>query len=196
MTERETVEKWYADSEVLLNDRRAREQMGEAAHKEAMLDLEREYQDKIKGIKDEGAQGWLTDTSKLFGDLNTLAGGGYEGLLKAQKGFAAAEALINTYRAAAQVLADPKMSFWMKFAAVAKVIASGMGLVNAIKGGGKSGRTSAGGSAGSASSTAQAAPERVVRVSFQGDPFMTAMAESMMTQIYDASKGGRVIIAR
>ena len=198
MTERETVEKWHADNELILNDRRAKEQLGEAAHKEAMLDLERQYQEKIKNLKDEGASTYLNDTSKFFGDLNSLAGGGYDGLMRAQKSFAAASALVNTYLAASQALADPKISTFAKFVAVAKVVAAGMGLVNAIKGGSKS---SAGGGSGGGSSnapttagTAAVEPTRTTTVNFQGDPFMIAIAESVMSQMYDASGNGRVLI--
>lgn len=195
MTERETVEKWYADNEVILNDRRAMELLGAAGHKEAMLDLERQYHEKLSKIKDDSDAYNLGSTAKLFGDLNTMAGGGYEGLLRAQKAFAAAEALVNTYRGAAQELARPTATPWQKFAAVAKVIATGMGLVNAIKGGGKAG---AGGSGGSSAQTtaasSQPVADRVTTVSFAGDPFMVAIAESVMKQMYDASGNGRVLI--
>lgn len=195
MTERETVEKWYADNEVILNDRRAMELLGASAHKEAMLDLERQYHEKLSKIKDDSDAYNLGSTAKLFGDLNTMAGGGYDGLLRAQKAFAAAEALVNTYRAASQALADPKLSTFAKFVAVAKVIATGMGLVNAIKGGGKAG---AGGSSGSSAQTtaasSQPVADRVTTVSFAGDPFMVAIAESVMKQMYDASGNGRVLI--
>lgn len=195
MTERETVEKWYADNEVILNDRRAMELLGASAHKDAMLDLERQYHEKLSKIKDDSDAYNLGSTAKLFGDLNTMAGGGYEGLLRAQKAFAAAEALVNTYRGAAQELARPTATPWQKFAAVAKVVAAGMGLVNAIKGGGKAG---AGGSGGSSAQTtaasSQPVADRVTTVSFAGDPFMVAIAESVMKQMYDASGNGRVLI--
>ncbi|MEI6800492.1 MAG: hypothetical protein WCO04_14955, partial [Pseudomonadota bacterium] len=51
--------------------------------------------------------------------------------------FAAGEALINTLRAQAQVLADPRLGFWGKLAAYAAIGASGLGLVAALGGGGR-----------------------------------------------------------
>jgi Prophage tail length tape measure protein len=193
MTERETVEKWYADNEVILNDRRAMELLGAAGHKEAMLDLERQYHEKLKGIRETSDQFSLDSAASLFGNLNSMAGGGYDGLLRAQRSFAAASALISTYKGAADELARPTATPWQKFASVAKVIATGMGFVSAIKGGGSGGGggsskapTSVGGSA--------AEPTRTTTVSFQGDPFMVAIAESVMSQMYEASGNGRVLI--
>jgi hypothetical protein len=197
MSEREAVEKWHADNEVLLNDKRAKEILGVTAHKEAMLDLERQYQEKISKIKDDSDMYNLQSTSQFFGDLNSLAGGGYDGLMRAQKSFAAASALVNTYLAASQALADPKLSTFAKFIAVAKVVAAGMGLVNAIKGGSKSSGGGSGGGSSSAPTTAGTAavePTRTTTVNFQGDPFMVAIAESVMSQMYDATGNGRVLI--
>jgi hypothetical protein len=197
MTERETVEKWHADNEVLLNDKRAKEILGATAHKEAMLDLERQYQEKIKGIKDDSDAYGLQSTSKFFGDINAMAGGGYDGLLRAQRVFSAASALISTYKGAADELARPTATPWQKFAAVAKVVATGMGLVNAIKGGSKSSGGGSGGGSSSAPTTAGTAavePTRTTTVNFQGDPFMVAIAESVMSQMYDATGNGRVLI--
>jgi hypothetical protein len=193
MTERETVEKWYADNEVILNDRRAMELLGAAGHKEAMLDLERQYHEKLKGIRETSDQFSLDSAASLFGNLNSMAGGGYDGLLRAQRSFAAASALISTYKGAADELARPTATPWQKFASVAKVIATGMGFVSAIKGGGSGG---GGGSSKAPTSVGGAAaePTRTTTVSFQGDPFMVAIAESVMSQMYEASGNGRVLI--
>ena len=125
--------------------------------------------------------------------MNSLAGGGYESLIRAQRSFAASSALINSYLAATQALADPSVPFWGKFAAYAKVLAAGMGAVNAIKGGG-----SGSGSRGRADATpaTKTEPTKNVLVRLEGDAWLTGMAEQIMTQIYDASKDGRVIVAR
>jgi len=196
-TEKETVDAWYNENLTLLNDRRAQEILGESAHKDALLDLEREYLEKKKGINDGYGQFSLESAGQLFGELHSLSGSKYDGLLKLQKGFAAASAMINAYTAASQALASPEVPFFAKFAAVTKVLATGMGLVNAIKGGGSGG--SSGGSASattSATKPTQAEPNRVTRVELQGEDWLVSLAESMMTQIYDASKNGRVIVAR
>jgi hypothetical protein len=177
----------------LLNDKRAKEILGASAHKEAMLDLERQYQEKISKIKDDSDRYNLQSTSQFFGDLNSLAGGGYDGLMRAQKSFAAASALVNTYLAASQALADPKLSTFAKFIAVAKVVAAGMGLVNAIKGGSKS---SGGGSSGGSSSapttagTAAVEPTRTMAVSFQGSDFMKKLAAELTDPLFELSSNG------
>ena len=68
-----------------------------------------------------------------------------------------------------------------------------MGAVNAIKGGG-----SGSGSRGRAAATpaTKTEPTKNVLVRLEGDAWLTGMAEQIMTQIYDASKDGRVIVAR
>ena len=196
-TEQETVDAWYQSSLAILNDRRASEILSTQEHNELKLALEREYQEKLAGIRDSADQYGLSSASEFFSDLYSLSGSKYDGLLKMQKTFAAASALLNTYLAASQTLADPTLGFWAKFAAVAKVIAAGMGLVNAIKGGGTSGGgASSGGASTSATAATKAEPERVTRVVLQGDDWLVNMAESIMTQIYDASSNGRVIVSR
>lgn len=193
-TEREEVDAWYQESLTLLEDRRANELLGEQAHNDAKLALESEYLEKKRNLNDNYDQFSLSSADKLFGELYDLSGSGYEGLLRLQKTFGAAQALVNTYTAASQVLADPKLGYFAKFAAVAKTIAAGMGFVNAIKGGG--GGSGSASATNSATSTGRAEPERVTRIELQGDDWLVSLAESMLDQIYDASKNGRVIVAR
>lgn len=135
----------------------------------------------------------LSGMSSHFAQMNSLAGGGYDKLERAQKTFAASSALINAYLAATQALADPSVPFWGKFAAYAKVLAAGIGAVKAIKGSGS------GGSASSATATATATsaePQRSVYVNLAGPAWMQDLVEDVITDIYQQSKDGRVIIAR
>ena len=62
-------------------------------------------------------------------------------------------------------------------------------------GGGGGGAGRAGGTTSATSATASE-PNRVTRVELVGDDWLVKLAESMMTQIYDASRDGRVIVAR
>lgn len=135
----------------------------------------------------------LDNTSQYFGQLYSMTGSSLDGLLKLQRGFSAAMAVVNAWQGYTTVLADPTVPFWMKFAAAGKVLAAGLGAVNAIKGGGGSG-----GATGttSATSSARAEPERVTRVELQGEDWLVSLAETMMTQIYEGTKNGRVIVAR
>ena len=194
-TEQQTVDEWYQENLTILEDRRASEILGEQAHKDALIALEQEYLDRKKGLNEGYNQFSLDSASALFGEMYSLTGSSLSGLLKLQKTFGAASALVNTYTAAAQVLADPSLGFFAKFAAVAKTVAAGMGLVNAINGGGGGGAGRAGGTTIATSATASE-PNRVTRVELVGDDWLVKLAESMMTQIYDASRDGRVIVAR
>jgi len=197
-TERETVDAWYAESQALLNDRRSMELMGKAAHDEAMLALEKEYRERLKGIQDQSGQFTLDNAAALFGELNTLAGGGYEKLLSVQKTFAAASALINTYTAASQTLADPSLSFFAKFAAVAKVLAAGFGFVNAIKRGGGGGGGSGGGgvsAAGASGGGASSTPTRVI-VDTNGAGFLPVGVINEIVKSLQAESKNGVIIER
>lgn len=149
------------------------------------------YSDAINVNQNQSAQ-QLSNMASDFAQMNQLAGGGYDKLLRAQKTFAAGAALVNAYLAATQALADPTVSFWGKFAAYAKVLAAGMGAVNAIKGAGSGG----GGGGGPSAGSVKQEPTKNVLIRLEGDDWLTGLAEQMMTQIYEASSNGRVIVSR
>lgn len=115
--------------------------------------LEQEHQDRMAQIaRDAAAKDKTTLANKLgaanafMTNLYNATGAHSNRMTKLIQSVGAAQALVNAYVAASQALADPTVPFFAKFAAVAQVIATGMGLVNAIKGGG--------GSAGGGSATA------------------------------------------
>lgn len=135
----------------------------------------------------------LNGMSTFFGNMNSLAGGGYDKLLKAQRSFAAASALISALNGASKALELP---YPLNIAAAGKVLATGMGFVNSIKSGG-SGSASAGATSASVNSQAVAAtePEKVTMVRIEGDKWITDFMGSLLEGIYKESKNGRVIIA-
>lgn len=134
----------------------------------------------------------LSNTAQYFGQLAALTGNGYDTLNRLQKSFAASAALVNAYLAASQTLADPTLGFWAKMAAYGKVLAAGLGLVSAIKGGGGRGSSSA------SASTQQAAkePTRFVTINWDGPDWMRDGMNGLLDEIYKQSKDGRVIIAQ
>lgn len=133
----------------------------------------------------------LSNWGAHFGDMNRLAGGGYDGLIRMQKSFAAASALINTWLGYTKALAEgPPMTPWMRLAWAGKILAAGIGAVNAIKGSGK------GSSASTATAAAKAEPQRSVLVRLEGDEWLTGMAEQIMTEIYEQTGNGRVVVQR
>jgi len=103
----------------------------------------------LQGVSDQ-AQGTMTgllsageEIANGFGTVNSK-------MLKTAKIFGAAQALISTYQGAAEAL---KLPFPANLAAAAKVIATGLGFVGAIKGvsSGGSGKSSSGYSSGATS---------------------------------------------
>lgn len=138
----------------------------------------------------------LANTAQYFGMLNSLTGSGFDGLLRLQKSFAAASALINAWKGYTDVLAQPDLPWWTKLAAAGKVLAAGLGAVSAIKGagGGSGGGSTAATSA--ATPTAAQEPTREVLVRLDGTPWLVDLAEGVMQEIYQQSKDGRVIVAR
>lgn len=151
-TEREIIEAWYAESLELLNGATEAELAAIGGRHEAMERMEAEHQERLRGIRDEAQTGTLAMAESFLGAMATLFAAGGGKAERAARAFAAAEALINTYRAQAQVLADPKLSFWQKFPAVAAVGAAGLKLVSAIKSGG--GGSGGGGGGKTAASSA------------------------------------------
>lgn len=188
MTEREVLETWYAESEILLNDARAKEYLTEAEHKDQMLRLEEEYQERLGGIKDAGRsadlQGMLgagQQTLQALGSFNQKA-------LKMAQVFGAAKAFIATFEGAAEAL---KLPFPANLAAAASVIAAGAGFVAAIKSVGSNGSTPGGVGAGGAGGAAGAAPQSqgplVVKLSgiSPTDMISGAMLDSVLDQLQD-----------
>ena len=154
------------------------------------------YSDAI-GVDQSAASQQLSQMASDFGQMSNLAGGGYDELLKIQKTFAAGSALINAYLAASQALADPTLGAFGKLMAMGKVLAAGLGLASAIKGAGNGG--SGGGAASistSAAATTKTEPTKNILVNLTGPDFLVDMAESIIQQIYDQSKDGRVIVSR
>jgi len=119
--------------------------------------LEKEHQERLAGVKelgnDWGVQAALEGGAAVLGAMGSMN----KKALKAQGVFAAAAALMSTYKGAATALELP---FPQNMAAAASVIAKGIGFVSAIKSAASSGASGAAPSAsgGAASATQAAAP--------------------------------------
>lgn len=171
--------------------------------------LEQEHQDKLNEIarnaaaKDKSTLAYkLGASQKFMNDLYTASGAHSNRMTKMIQSVGAAQALVNAYLAASQALADPTVPFFAKFAAVAQVLATGMGLVNAIKGGGGS----AGGGAATTTtpdtsgiSNQQSAPVRAqtvdVRIQGRGlwrDDDVAELMQIIGDKLGDGAKFGRV----
>lgn len=198
-TEREMVEAWRQEGLDILTEAREQGLIDEMEYKEALLRLEEEYQQRKSEIASEGLAAQLGMVSDFFDDVISLSGSRNSTLVKMQKTFAAAEALVNTYRAAAQALADPSLSYWQKFAAVAKVIAAGMGLVNAIRSGGGGSAGGRGGRALGTRDTSQQEAQQPLQVRLEGFDSSKMYSGDMLSQLFDQlmkenKKRGYVIV--
>jgi hypothetical protein len=163
-TEREVLEEWYAESQQTLMSASQSELAIIGGANEAKLRLQEEYYERLRKIDEDAGNSRLALTQNILGGIADIAAASGGKMEKASRAFAAAEALINVYRAQAQVLADPKLSFFQKIPAMLAVGAAGMRVVQAIRSGSSTSGASGGGSRGSASvaSTASApAPQTV-----------------------------------
>ena len=176
--------------------------------------LEQEHQDRLNQIaRDSAAKDKTTLSYKLgasqrfMQDLYSASGTHSKKMTKLIQTTGAAQALVNAYIGASQALADPTVPFWTKFAAVAQVLATGMGLVNAIKGGG--------GGGGGGGMTAPSAPDtsnisnqqsqpvraQTVDIRIQGrglwrDEDVAELMQAMGDRLSDGAKFGRVEFVR
>lgn len=192
-TEREILDANYEENLAILNDRRAMEILGEEEHRQALLRVEEQYQQDLAAIRFEGQDRALGESADFFGAMASVAQAGGERFNRVARSLAATEALINAYLAASQTLRDPRLGFFGKMAAYATVLAAGLRLVSAIKGGGSGG--GGGGAAPTASgSTVEQTPERRVLIDLQGPDWARGILQPLMEQIYEATRDGERVI--
>ena len=170
--------------------------------------LETEHQERMAQIaadalaKDKTTlSNRLGSTEKFLSDVYNATGRHSNRMTKLIQTVGAAQATVNAYVAASQALADPSVPFFAKFAAVAQVIATGMGLANAIKSGGKAGAGGGGGGAIDTSgiSSQQAAPVRAAVVDFRiqsrgiwRDDDVAELMQVIGDRVKDGAKFGKV----
>lgn len=163
-TERQTVDQWYAESQAILADRRAQEILGTQAHKDAMLALEVEYQNRVREVEATAQQQRISDTAGFFGSLADIASAGGQKTAKAVAAFQAIEGTINAYGAAIKALNTPGITLAGRFAAYASVLAAGLRGVAAIR--------AAGGVAGGVGSTGAVAAQGTQQPQLQTVEYM------------------------
>ncbi len=176
---------------------------GQIADQEEFQELSllsaRRYQEQMAALERDAADGRLKDTATVFGSLAKVAEQGGKRMAKAAATFGAVEALINAYRAAAQVLASPtEVTPVQKFAAYASVLAAGLGAVNAIKSAGSQVGGGGGGAVASAAAAPAASPLDVRLSGMSADEFISgASLGSLFDRLQDEAgdRGLRVSFA-
>lgn len=168
-TEREVVEEWRLEQDTLLADRRAIEILGIEGHNEAKLRLETEYQERLKGIQDEGIGGNLGILNNFFGEAAGLMQAGNDKLFKIGQAAAIANAVVSGHSAAVAAWEKGMQAGGPPLAAAytALSIARTAAQISAIK------SASSSSAAGSASSSATSASAGVTASSETTQPELT-----------------------
>lgn len=131
----------------------------------------------------------LNKLQSFFQSAATATSQGNEKMLRISKAFAAADALVSTWQGAAKALTLP---YPQNIAAYAKVLATGFGAVNAIKGinSGGGGGGAAGGGAAPAGGAAQAEAPQQVSLTLVGESFNRKQILRTVELINDAAGDG------
>jgi hypothetical protein len=186
-SERDMVEAWYQEAQTVLADRRAQEILGEEGHRQMLLQVEHLYQQQLSAIRSQAQAQQLGETADFFGALAEVAQQGGDRMVRVARVFGAAQALINTYVGASEAL---RLPFPANLAAAAQVIAAGMGFVNAIKGGGKTGPSSSQPVSGV---TQSQEPLRRTIVELRGAEWARGIIDPIIEEIFRASGNGQRI---
>ena len=170
MTEKQTTDAWYADAQKTLADRRAIEILGEQGHKEALLQVEQEYQQKLAQIAADSQVNRLSDMSNFFGAAQGVATAGGKGMVKIAATFGAVQSTIDAWRAYTQVMADPSFVGrpWARVAAAVSVVGAALKGVAAIRSAGGIGGGGSGAGTGSIAAQAQQQEAPQQRLIVQG----------------------------
>ena len=191
MTEEETVLAQYQKDLETLDWHLANKKISEQEYLEWKARVTREHEQEMQAIRYQSYADALSATGDLMGAMANVVSSNNDKMLKAQKIFGAASALVSTYIGAAKAL---ELGFPQNLAAMAAVLAKGMSLVAAIRSGSKS---SGGGGGGGTTQTAapqEKAPIRqMARIDVHGEVFNREQVIGLISKINDVQKDGHVI---
>lgn len=191
-TEAETVKAWYNESRQTLEDALASELITVEQYHEQRERLEDEHQRRLAGIRGAGHQNAFSAVVQSGQQILAAVGQTNERMADAAKALGQFEALVNAYRAASQVLADPTAPWFVKIGAAASVLATGIGFANSI---GRMSRSGGGGVAASSGAAVptggqqmQQMPTQTLRFDFGGQSSMGM--EQLVDMLNDAHDRG------
>lgn len=153
-TEREVLDEWYTQSQETLMAASESELQIIGGYNEAKLRLAEEYQQRLKAINEDGKASQLETVLSGSAQILGAMGAFSDKALRISKAFAAAEALVSTYKGAAKELEKGVIGF----GTAAALIARGLAFVAAIKGVSSSGNAPSVSGGGSTRGSATVAP--------------------------------------
>lgn len=180
-TERELVNMEYENRQLTLEQSLEKGYLAKETYAEMELELERRKQAELGEIEEKTQKAKVSAIAGGIADVLSAAANGNEKILKMARVVGAAEALINTYRAAAQTLADPSLPFYAKFSAVAATVAAGLSMVSSIKSGSSSSTSGA-----AATMPTQAAAPTPQRVIIEGIDRNSLFSGEQLSNIFEA----------
>jgi len=227
LTERQMLFAHLLEKKALIDEAYENDLVTDAERKQLWLELQAEHNKKMLELEDRKQQQeaakkgalfqqisnlqkgelgeQLSNNVKYWGQLVQQSGVGGKRLFAVLKIFGAAESLINAFRAFNQVLADPTLGFYAKFAAAAAVLASGLQMVAAIQsasmgGGGGGGGGAASAAAGRGGGNPTVAPQETrprgpsVSLTLVGDQgFSRAQIVQIAEALNDAGDEGQLV---
>lgn len=173
----------FEKQQELLEQALAKKLLTQQEYNALMEAAQREHQEKMTGIDVWRYGDGLAQTEAFMGGMADALQTGNEKMQRIGKIFGAAEALVNSWRAFSQVLADQSLPFYAKIPSAIAVLSAGMNAVNAIKGG-SSGAGATKAVAAVAQTSAAAAVPATVNISWQGG--MTAESMGSLTKKLNA----------
>ena len=194
-TEREILEEFRLEGLELLNLASEEELAALGGFNEAKLRLEQEYQDRLLGIKQKGADSDLATALGAGQNVLNALGSFNDKALRIAKVAGAAQAFISAQQGAAEAL---KLPYPANLIAASQVLATGLGFVSAIQGvsGGGGGGGGGGGTSGVAAGGAGAVPQQAgqnVVIDLIGDTFSRGSTVSLIERLNEEIRsGGRI----
>lgn len=156
----------YNERQALLEEALQRRLITQQEFQQMEAELAKLHQEKMAQLDVWRYGSTLAKTEAFLGDMAGALAAGGEKMLRISKTFAAAEAFVSALRGAAKALELP---FPANMAAYAKVLATGMGLVQAIRGVSAGGGNSAPGAASGGGAAASAGNPTYLSFTFTDD---------------------------
>jgi len=196
MTEQEMIQNRYADRHATLVEALANELLTEKEFLDQSTALREKQAQDLAAIQEANSRKTTNATANMFGAMATLAESGGKKMAGLAKGFAIAEAIVNTYAGATRAFKDHP--FPLSAAIASTVIAAGLANIASIMAVNTSGSGSATPSGGGAA-TAAAAPQPL-EVTLSGfgpnDLFTGSQLSGLFDKLQDEAGDRGVTFAR